>query len=192
MSKPTKLNWRCLRRAWPTCISNIYQKIVHGMCFFPVIYFFYWTLWIGKPNQIICQNIDLIRVDCTLRYQGILRSSEQKVKNVQDVDIDIRMSHSEGTTTTSYVAVLRSDGSVTDIKTYFNRNDPELQILNNRLTKFLKNTESKVIIPIDYNPWSPIFISIYIVIFLCLFLLLSIVMLTFVAFIFGAISQLFT
>jgi hypothetical protein len=193
MHKSSKLNWRLRLGALPIHIRKICKKIGHSIWLLPILYFFYSTLWIGKPNQITCQNIDLIRVDCTLRYQGILRSSEQKVKNVQDVDIDIRTSFTEeGTTTTYYVAVFRSDSGVTDIKTYFERHNPELQLLNERIKYFLKSNAAKIVVPIQYDPWQPIFNCILSLIFLCIFLIFSIPVITFIVLLFGAIAKIFT
>lgn len=125
----------------------------YGICILLILVFVQWLLWIGKPNQVTCENIDSIRIDCTLKYQALLISSEQKIKNVKSIKIDTRTSSSEYETTTYYVAVLYAEGAAIDIKTYSKRNDPELQSLDYRLSEFFKNPTAKLVIPIQYNPW---------------------------------------
>lgn len=126
---------------------------IYGICILLILVFVQWLLWIGKPNQVTCENVDSTRVDCTLNYQALLISSEQKIKNVKSIKIDTRTSSSEYQSTTYYVAVLHAEGAAIDIKTYSKRNDPELQSLDYRLSEFFKNPTAKVIIPIQYNLW---------------------------------------
>ncbi|MEH2169867.1 MAG: hypothetical protein V7K41_25095 [Nostoc sp.] len=68
------------------------------------------------------------------------------------MDIETRIYSSDnGGSTTDYVAVLRYESGDRDIKTYSNRNDPELEILNRRLNNFIKNPEEKLVIPFQYH-----------------------------------------
>ncbi|YAF97042.1 MAG: hypothetical protein AB3A66_05040 [Nodularia sp. CChRGM 3473] len=127
------------------------------------------NLWIGEPSQITCRDIDLMRIDCTLKYQALLRSSKQEIKDVQKMDIDIRNSSSESGSQTEFVAILRSksgDGQSPafgdrKIKTYSRRNDPELEALNYRFNKLIENPQEKMIVSVRYNWLQPFLGSFY-------------------------------
>ena len=144
MPKLSQQNWR-------SCISNIFQK---GIIYWTVLLYLRWVIWRGDPIEINCQNVDYIRIDCTLTYQALLRSSKEEIKDVKEMDIETRIYSSDNdVSTTNYVAVLRSESGDRDIKTYSNRNDPELEILNHRLNNFIKNPEEKLVIPLQYYRW---------------------------------------
>ncbi|MDZ7963203.1 MAG: hypothetical protein RMY34_36020 [Aulosira sp. DedQUE10] len=134
MPKLSQQNWRSL-------ISNRHlQK--WGIYWLVLLLYLCWLLWIGEPIEITCQKVDSNRIDCTLTYQALLRSSKQEIRDIKGMDIDTRVSSSnDGGSTSDYVAVLRSKSGDRDIKTYSNRNDPELEMLNHRLNKFIKNPE---------------------------------------------------
>lgn len=116
----------------------------------------YSALWIGQPSEVTCQKVKITRVDCKLKYQALLRSSEQQIKNIQGIVIDERVSSSDGETYTKYVASLHSPSGNYPLKTYSIRNDPELEILNHRFNKFIGNSEGEFFISLQYNRWQPI------------------------------------
>lgn len=142
------------KAAGTTCIVSFWFLI--ALWFFSGILFaIYSALWIGKPSEVTCQDVDSIRIDCILKYQALLRSSEQKIIDVQRLDIDQRISSSEDRKT-EYIAVLRTQNGEHSIKTYPNRNNSELEVVSHRLNKFFKAPKEKLTLPIRYNPWSPI------------------------------------
>ena len=129
---------------------------IFGVLLSPIVFSLYSALWAGHPIAITCQDVDSIRVDCTLKYRALLRSSEQKVRDVRGISVDIQTSSSEGESTTSYVATLHSQSGDRPIKTYPFSNDRELENLTHRLNRFFINPKEKLTIPIQYNPWQPI------------------------------------
>lgn len=143
-----------LDAAGMTCIVTFWFLIALWL-FSGILFHIYSALLIGKPSEVTCQDVDSIRIDCTLKYQALLRSSEQKIIDVQRLDIDQRISSSEDRKT-EYVAVLRTQNGEHSIKTYSNHNHPELEVLNHRLNKFFENPEDKLTVPIQCNPWEPI------------------------------------
>lgn len=116
----------------------------------------YSVLWIGEPIEVACQNVDSIQIDCSLTYRALLRSSKQEIKAVQGMNINERISSSGSENNTEYVALLSSQSGDYPIKTYSKHNDPELEILNHRFNKFIKNSQETLIIPVCYNRWQPI------------------------------------
>ncbi|MBH8571809.1 hypothetical protein I8752_01945 [Nostocaceae cyanobacterium CENA369] len=98
------------------------------------------------------------------------------------MDIETRIYSSDNEVrTTDYVAVLRSESGDRDIKTYSNRNDPELKVLNRRLNQFIKNPEEKLILAIQYTWLDTLIISFF----------LFVILLIFVVFILNLITQVF-
>lgn len=132
-------------------VSFWFLMILSILC--GVLLYLHAVLWIGAPSKVICQNVSSIRIDCTLEYQALLRSSKQQIVDVQRMDIDLRTSSSDSGSTTKYIVLLRTQDGDRPIKTYSNRNDPELEVLSHRLNKFLENPEEKLIVPIRHNPW---------------------------------------
>ncbi|YAF97043.1 MAG: hypothetical protein AB3A66_05045 [Nodularia sp. CChRGM 3473] len=195
MNKSSKLNWRSRR------IHKIYQKIIKvivllfcsfmgflqiSVYYFLILYlifalcrYLHIELWIGQPSQITCQDIDLIRVDCTLNYQALLRSSEQKVKDIQGIDVDTRTYSSENINTTKFVAILRSkngDGQSPafgdrEIKTYSCCNDPELEVLNHRLNQFVRNPQEKLVLTVQYSWWKSAISSFFVCVLIFILML---------------------
>lgn len=88
------------------------SKVAHslGAVIFGTVYFL-WILvpplLIGDPTQLTCQSADLLHIDCTVKYQALLRSSQQEIKDVQIMKIDDRSSSDEGGSR-KYVAVLQT------------------------------------------------------------------------------------
>ncbi|MDZ8106249.1 MAG: hypothetical protein RM338_11600 [Nostoc sp. DedQUE12a] len=176
---------------WRSHIDKIFQTLIHGICLSPIIYYFYWLLFIGNISEITCQDVDLIRIDCTLKYQGVLQSSKQNIKNVKNMDIETRISSSEGETTTYYVAVLRSLNGKHDIKTYSIRSD-ELENINYNFHKFINNPQEKIVISLKYNRWQPLVDILNIFIFLivsCVIFILFVILFIFVVLILNSICQ---
>lgn len=108
----------------------------------------------GNPTQITCQNVDLIRIDCTVKYRALLRSSAQEIKNVETLRVDERSSLAGSS---EYVAVLQTKNGDRSLKTYSYANDPELQDLNNRFTKFINDPKEKLTISLAYSRWGAVF-----------------------------------
>ncbi|OUL18355.1 hypothetical protein BV378_35235 [Nostoc sp. RF31YmG] len=185
MPKISQQNWRLrISNIFSTIIGNIFSRLIPGLLFLPVLailYYFYWTLWIGLPIEVACQKVKYTQINCTLKYQALLQTSKQEIQNVKGMDIDTRISSSENGTTTDYVAVLRSENGNRDIKSYSNRNNPELELLNRRLNEFIKNSEEKLILTIRYTWLDTLIISFF----------AFVILLIFVVFILNSITQLF-
>ncbi len=73
MPKTSLQNWR-------SRISNTFQN---WRIFWTILLYLCWVLWIGEPIEITCQNMESNRIDYTLTYQALLRSSKEEIKNVK-------------------------------------------------------------------------------------------------------------
>lgn len=122
---------------------------------FSILWNFYSVLWIGEPIALTCQNIDSIRVDCTLKHRALVRESGQQVRDVQGVKVDPHTSSSESGDTTKYWVSLKSQQGDRFIKEYSYQNDSEIKALQ-RLNQFVENPEKHLTIPLQYNLWKPI------------------------------------
>lgn len=134
----------------------LYMLLINLSIVFAILFSIYFALWIGQPSEATCQKVNSIRIDCILKYQALLRSSEQEIKDVQGIAIDEHISSSDGENQTKYVASLRSRSGIYPIKTYSIRNDPGLEILNHHFNKFIENPEEKLFVSLQYNRWQPV------------------------------------
>jgi hypothetical protein len=109
------------------------------VCIF--LWSFYSILWIGSPIAMTCQNVDFVRIDCTLKYRALLRESEQNVKDVRGSKVEINVSTSDSGTTIDYKVSLQAQSGDHFIKSYSSPNDPEIKSLQYRLNQFIEHPE---------------------------------------------------
>ena len=88
-----------------------------------------------------CQNVDFVRIDCTLKYRALLRESEQNVKDVRGSKVETNVSTSDSGTTIDYKVSLQAQSGDRFIKSYSNPNDPEIKSLQYRLNQFIEHPE---------------------------------------------------